>query len=90
MQQPRAYGLVEFGQQFRGKVCFLTTVDIQTTLPHGDPEQVREEARLLLEHWSTPEGGFIVFNYGDPEALGIPPGMTEVMFEEFVRRMDLH
>jgi len=89
MQQPRAYGLVEFGQQFRGKVCFLTTVDIQTTLPQGDPQQVREEARLLLEHWSTPAGGFIVFNYGDPDALGIPPGITEVMFGEFVGLMDL-
>ncbi|MCS7306575.1 MAG: hypothetical protein NZ602_15895 [Thermoguttaceae bacterium] len=88
MQQPRTYGLVEFGRQFRGKVCFLTTVDIQATLPKGDPELVREEARLLVEHWSTPEGGFIVFNYGDPEALGIRPGITEVMFEEFVRLME--
>ncbi len=85
MQQPRAYGLVEFGQQFRGKVCFLTTVDIQATLPTVNETGIREEARLLVEHWSTPEGGFIVFNYGDPEALGVPPGVTEVMFDEFVR-----
>lgn len=84
MQQPRAYGLVEFGQEFRGKACFLTTVDIQSTLPRGDADEVREEARLLVRHWSTPAGGLIVFNYGDPEALAVKPEMTEVMFEEFV------
>lgn len=87
MQQPRAYGLVEFGERFKGKVCFLTTVDIQTTLPGGNEEEVREEARLLVRHWRTPEGGLIVFNYGDPEALGIPPAMTSIMFDEFIRLM---
>jgi uroporphyrinogen-III decarboxylase len=87
MQQPRAYGLVEFGEQFKGKVCFLTTVDIQATLPRGIEQEVREEARLLVQHWSTPAGGFIVFNYGDPVALGIPPKMTGIMFDEFARLM---
>jgi len=85
MQQPRAYGLVEFGEEFRGKVCFLTTVDIQATLPRGNEEEVREEARLLVRHWSVPAGGFIVFNYGDPAGIGTRPEMTRVMFEEFTR-----
>ncbi len=85
MQQPQAYGLVEFGEQFRGKVCFLTTVDIQSTLPRGVEAGVRAEARQLVRHWSTPEGGLIVFNYGDPEALAVRPEMTEVMFDEFAK-----
>jgi uroporphyrinogen decarboxylase len=88
MQQPRAYGLVEFGDQFRGKVCFLTTVDIQSTLPRGVEQEVREEAALLVEHWSVPAGGLIVFNYGNPESLAVRPEMTHVMFDEFVKRMD--
>jgi len=88
MQQPRAYGLVEFGEQFKGKVCFLTTVDIQATLPRGVEQEVREEAMLLVRHWSTPAGGFIVFNYGDAQALGVPPEMTGIMFGEFVKLMD--
>ena len=88
MQQPRAYGLVEFGRQFRGKVCFLTTVDIQATLPRGIEREIREEARLLVENWSTPGGGLIVFNYGDEAALAIDPEMTRVMFDEFVKLMD--
>lgn len=88
MQQPQAYGLVEFGEQFRGLVCFLTTVDIQSTLPRGVEEDVREEARQLVRHWSTPAGGLIVFNYGDPEALAVRPEMTRVMFDEFVKHME--
>jgi uroporphyrinogen decarboxylase len=88
MQQPQAYGLEEFGEEFRGKVCFLTTVDIQSTLPRGVEEEVRKEARQLVRHWSTPDGGLVVFNYGDPEALAVQPEMTQVMFDEFVRLKD--
>ena len=87
MQQPRAYGLVEFGERFRGKVCFLTTADIQSTLPRGNEEEVREEVRLLVRHWCGPEGGLIVFNYGDPAGIGVRPDMTRIMFDEFVKRM---
>jgi len=88
MQQPQAYGLVEFGRQFRGKVCFLTTVDIQTTLPRGIEQNVRQEARLLVRHWGTSSGGLVVFDYGDPGALAVEPEMTSVMFDEFVKQMD--
>ncbi len=88
MQQPQACGLVELGQQFHGTVCFLTTVDIQSTLPRGDEDEVRQEARDLVRHWSTARGGLIVFNYGDPEALGVSPEITEAMFDEFVKLQD--
>ena len=87
MQQPQAYGIVELGRQFAGKVCFLTTADIQMTLPSGDPDRVRAEVRELVEHWSTPNGGFIVFNYGDPDSLAVKPEMTEIMFHAFAELM---
>jgi hypothetical protein len=64
-------------------VCFLTTVDIQSTLPGEDPDAIRDEARKLIENWSTPEGGFIVFNYGDSEGIGVDDAVAEVMFREF-------
>jgi len=87
MQQPRAYGIAELGERFAGKICFLTTADIQATLPSGDAELVRAEVKELIEHWSTSDGGFIVFNYGDPEALAVKPEMTEVMFHAFAELM---
>ena len=83
MQQPRAYGIRELGEAFAGRVCFLTTVDIQATLPAGDADAVRAEARTLVENWSTPKGGLIVFNYGDSEAIGTSDAIAEVMFKEF-------
>ncbi|MBM3278154.1 MAG: hypothetical protein FJY95_08735 [Candidatus Handelsmanbacteria bacterium] len=83
LQQPQAYGIASFGRQFAGRVCFLTTVDIQATLPREDPEAVRAEARQLVETWSKPEGGFIVFNYGDSEGIGVTDGIAKVMFREF-------
>ncbi|MHB0937025.1 MAG: uroporphyrinogen decarboxylase family protein [Armatimonadota bacterium] len=88
MQQPRAYGLVEFGEEFKGKVAFLTTVDIQSTLPRGNEAEIREEASLLVKHWSTADGGFVVFNYGDPSALAVHPEISRVMFDEFGKLMD--
>ena len=89
MQQPNTYGLIEFGERFKGQVCFLNTVDVQTTLVRGIEEEVREEVRLLLRHWSTRNGGFIVFNYGDPDLIGVPKGITEAMFDEFIKHMNL-
>lgn len=83
MQQPQLYGLEEFGKQFAGKIAFLTTTDIQRTLPSGDFERVRQEARQLVGAWSTPRGGLIVFNYGLPSAIGVRTEMTEIMFRAF-------
>lgn len=87
MQQPLAYGIDEIGRQFAGKICFLTTADIQKTLPGGDPEKVVAEVHELVKKWSTPGGGFIVYNYGDPDALGVKPEMTKVMFKAFADLM---
>jgi len=67
-----------------GKVCFLATVDIQAMLPRGVEEEVREEARQLVQHWSTPAGGMIAFDYGDWAALGIDKKTVLAMFDEFV------
>jgi uroporphyrinogen decarboxylase len=87
MQQSQNYGLIEFGEQFRGQVCFLATVDIQSTLPRGVEEEIREEARLLVRHWGTPQGGLIAFDYGDWNALGVPSEAPAIMFDEFARQM---
>jgi len=87
MQQPRAYGIEELGRQFAGKVCFLTTADIQATMPAGNPDEIRREVRQLVERWSTPAGGLVVFNYGFDEAIGTTREATEVMFKEFERMM---
>jgi hypothetical protein len=52
-------GIEEIGRRYAGKICFTGGCDNQKTLPFGTREEIREEARLLLKHWATPQGGFI-------------------------------
>ena len=57
-------------------------------MPRGVEAEIREEARLLVRHWSTPRGGLIAFDYGHWEAVGVRPDMPHVMFDEFARQMN--
>lgn len=85
LQQPRNLGIEEIGRRYRGRVCFSSLCDIQATLPFGTEQEIREEARLLLEHWATPEGGFILADYGDGNAIGVPLEKKHIMLDEFLR-----
>ena len=95
MPAPRMVGIEEIGQRFAGKICFSNGVDNQSTLPFKGPDEIRDEARLILEHWSTPEGGFIAPGYGmlqgrDGTALeqyGLPLQSVLAMLEAF-RELD--
>ena len=87
LQQPRILPLEEVGERFAGKVCFLTTVDIQSTLPTGTYQEIRREVEDLIEYWATPSGGLIVFNYGDGTAIGVSPDRTQAMFRAFMKHM---
>ena len=57
LQQPRALGIEEIGQEFRGRICFESLCDIQHTLPFKGAEEIREEAQSLLDQWATADGG---------------------------------
>ena len=83
MLQPQLYGLKEFGNNFAGKVCFLGSVDIQMTLPQGNPDAIRAEAKELIKYWSTPKGGFIPFSFGASESLGTTDEALEIMLKSF-------
>ena len=83
LQQPRALGIEEIGQAFRGRICFESLCDIQRTLPFQGAEAIREEAQLLLEHWATPEGGFILSDYGDGQAIGVDVEKKQMMLDGF-------
>ena len=83
LQQPRALGIEEIGERFSGRVCFSSTCDIQHTLPFLGTNEIQEEAKLLLEKWGTEKGGFILSEYGDGSAIGVPMEKTKAMFEAF-------
>ena len=83
LQQPRALGIEEIGERFRGRICFESLCDIQHTLPLKSESEVRDEARLLLEQWGTPDGGFILSDYGDGGAIGVNWDRKMLMLDAF-------
>jgi len=85
LQQPRVFDIPAFGKQFAGRVCFASLCDIQRTLPLATVEEIELEANLLLNHWATPQGGFILSDYGDGEAIGVPVDRKQVMLNAFMR-----
>jgi len=70
--------------QFRGHICFESLCDIQATLPWKDTAAIREEANLLLQEWVTPKGGFILSDYGDGQAIGVPIDKKQIMLDAFL------
>ncbi len=82
LEQPRALGIEEIGRRYRGKICFEGSVDIQATLPTKNKELICEEARLLIEKWSLPSGGFIGVCYHGPD-LGIPEEVIRYALDTF-------
>lgn len=83
LEQPRLLGVEELAR-FRGRLCFNTLCDIQRVLPFASEEELRAEARLLLESLATPEGGFILAEYGEGDAIGVSLERKRLMLEAFL------
>lgn len=84
LQQPRALGIEEIGERYRGRINFESLADIQSTLPTGDFDRIDADAEALMTHWAGPEGGFIFSDYGAGEAIGVDkPGVKEHMYDVF-------
>ena len=77
LQQPRALGIEEIGRRYRGRVTFSSLCDIQATLPTGDTAKIEADAEALMTRWATPEGGFILSDYGDDDAIGVSDPRTK-------------
>jgi hypothetical protein len=48
---------------------------------------VADDAALLMDHWASPQGGFIFSDYGADAAIGVKDaGIKRFMYDEFSRR----
>ena len=83
LQQPRVFGLEDFGRRFAGRVAFESLCDIQHTLPYKGKKEIEAEAQLLIDYWSTPQGGFILGDYGDGGAIGVTLETKRWMYDAF-------
>jgi len=82
MQQTRTYGIRELGEIARGKIAFFAAADHQTTLPQGDPEQIRKDVFEVMEHWGTEAGGIVAFGM-DKHVFGASDESHEIMLRAF-------
>jgi len=86
LQQPRALGIEEIGRRYAGRIAFSSLCDIQHTLPTGDRAKIEADVDALMTHWATPDGGFILSDYGDDAAIGVSSPETKLhMYRTFSR-----
>lgn len=86
LQQPNTVGIEDIGRRYRGRICFESIVDTQSTLPRGSYEEIRAQAHRLVDEWGTPDGGFIASDYNDAEAIGVTTDRRRVMFAAFAEK----
>lgn len=82
LHSPTVVGIEEVGRRFSGKIAFLPCIDIQNTFVNGSPDDVRTEARLLLEHWGTRHGGILPCEY-DRISVGAPEENLRAAYEAY-------
>ena len=89
LQQPRALGIQEMGERYRGRIAFESLADIQHTLPTDDRSLVEQDAQDLMEYWADESGGFVLSDYGNSEAIGVSDlGIKRYMYERFSLRSE--
>lgn len=84
LQQPRIFDLEELGRRFAGKICFNVPIDLQNTMPHGSQDEIREEAKLLVDTLSIDAGGIIANEHPDYAGNGIDPEKGKWAYEAFL------
>ena len=47
-------------ETYGGRICFLVGFDVQRVIPFGTPEEVRKEARCLMDTFQRSEGRFMI------------------------------
>ncbi|MHB0856402.1 MAG: uroporphyrinogen decarboxylase family protein [Anaerolineae bacterium] len=59
LNQPRLIGIDRLAREVGGRACLHCPVDTQSTLIYGTPEEIRAEARELVEKLACYNGGFV-------------------------------
>ena len=71
----------EIAREFGGKISIWAGFDVQRTIPFGTPEDVRREARFLIDTWARRDGRFL-FTLGNGATSDTPVESLEALFDE--------
>jgi uroporphyrinogen-III decarboxylase len=76
-------------KQFGDRLSFLAGFDVQHTLPHGTPDDVRREVRYLIDTFDRPDGGMCLAA-GNGIVAGTPMANIEAFLDEGLRYGQAH
>ena len=62
------------------KICIWSGFDVQQTIPYGTPEDVRREARFLIDAYRRPDGRFML-TLGNGATEDTPTDSLEALFD---------
>lgn len=77
--QPETMDIYETKDRYYGQLSFYGGISVQTLLPHGTPEQVRDEARILLDRLGR--GGGYIASPSHDVPVDVPPENMAVLIE---------
>jgi len=78
-------GLEELAEEFAGKICFMSMLDIQRVMPGADDAKIFEETRRMIRAVGAKDGGLIGTYYTQPEAAGCTWRQMFVMRAAFLK-----
>lgn len=85
LDQPRLMGVDRLASEFGGKICFWNTVDIQWSSPGETTlDEVRAEAKHMIEQFSRFKGGFIARQYPQPGDIEMSHEKHRTIYEAFM------
>ena len=85
IDQPRLMGIKRLAGEFGGKICFWNTVDIQwSPLEEVGLEELRADAKHMIEQFGRFNGGFIARQYPQPRDIGMPLEKHQAIYEAFM------
>jgi len=71
----------ETAEKWKGKIAFWVGMDVQDTLIHASPDEVRQEVRLMRDTFDSPQGGFL-YAAGNGIVGGTPIENIEAFLNE--------
>lgn len=71
----------EIARRYGDQICILAGFDVQQTIPYGTPDQVRAEARHLIDTFARPNGRFML-TMGNGITPDCPLESLEALFDE--------
>lgn len=82
--QPQAMDVFRLAREFGGKICFNGGIDVQNTMIHGTPDDIRRELHTLIDLFGKYNGGYIV-NTSHSIMPETPLKNVRVLFEEYLK-----